>query len=203
MKKSYLLLLLPLLLFSLSVRAVVRTVDVSNFQFSPATLAVNVGDTIRWIWVNGTHTTTSLVIPPTAAAWDSPIRQSAQTFMYKVTVPGVYNYVCTPHAPNQAGTFTAAAVSGVSGVVTAEPAFVLKGSVVSDEFIINLDIVQGAQVNIQLYNLVGRLVRTYSDSRREAGTYQDTYPVSDLPKGLYLLAVKVGKQQTTRRLIVQ
>lgn len=128
--------------------------------------------------------------------------QASQTFLYKVTVAGTYNYECSPHAPNTAGSFTASAVSGV-GEIAATPVFALKGSVVTDEIIIDLDIVHAAQVNVQLFNLVGRLVRTYSNSRREAGTYQENYLVADLPRGLYLLAVKVGNQQTTRRIIVE
>lgn len=203
MKKIYLLFLLPLCFCSLQAYAVVRTVEVENFQFSPASLTVNVGDTIRWVWVSGAHTTTSSAIPAGAATWNKAMNQSSQTFMYRVTTAGIYNYVCTPHAPGMAGSFTASGVSGVSGAVPAEPAFVLKGSVVREEFIIDLDIARSAQVSIQLYNLVGRLVRTCSDARRETGTYQETYYVGDLPKGLYLLAVKVGNQQTTRRLIVE
>ncbi len=202
MKKSYLLLLLPLFLYSFLAQATVHTITVQNFQFTPSTLAVNVGDTIKWTWVNGSHTTTSLAIPAGATPWDHAMIQSSTLFLYKVTVPGVYNYNCTPHAPNMAGSFTAAAVSGI-GEIAAEPVFKLKGSVVTEEIIIDLDIIHSAQVNIQLYNLVGRLVRTYSEERRETGTYHDTYLVGDLPKGLYLLAVQVGNQQTTRRVIIQ
>lgn len=202
MKKTYLLFLLALFFCSLQAYAIVRTVTVQNFQFSPATLAVSVGDTIKWQWSNGSHTTTSLAIPAGAAEWDHPMSQSSQTFLYRVTKAGTYNYECTPHAPNMAGSFTASGVSGV-GEIAATPVFTLKGSVVTDEIIIDLDIIHATQVNVQLFNLVGRLVRTYSDSRRETGTYQERYLVADLPKGLYLLAVKVGNQQTTRRVIVE
>jgi len=84
-------------------------VTVANFSFTPSSLNVTVGDTVRWVWSSGSHTTTSNPgeIPTGAAAWDHPITSSNQTFEYKVTVAGSYNYVCTPHAPNMAGTFTA------------------------------------------------------------------------------------------------
>lgn len=202
MKKTYLLFFLPLFFCSLQAYAIVRTVTVQNFQFSPATMAVSVGDTVKFMWVNGVHTTTSLAIPAGATDWDRPMSQASQTFLYRVTVAGTYNYECTPHSPSMAGSFTASAVSAV-GEIAAAPVFALKGSVVTDEIIIDLDIIHGAQVNVQLFNLVGRLVRTYSNSRREPGTYQENYLVADLPKGLYLLAVKVGNQQTTRRVIIE
>ncbi len=203
MKKYYLLFLLPLLLVAAYANATVHTITVQNFQFSPSSITtVHVGDTIKWTWVNGSHTTTSEAIPAGAAAWNSPMSQNVTSFIYKVTVPGVYNYVCLPHMPDMSGSFTASIVSGI-GEIAAEPVFKLKGSVVTDEIIIDLDIIHAAQVNVQLYNLVGRLVRTFSDARREPGTYQENYWVADLPKGLYLLAIKVGNQQTTRRVIVE
>ncbi|MCX6306354.1 MAG: T9SS type A sorting domain-containing protein [Bacteroidetes bacterium] len=99
--------------FSLSSFAVKHVVSVGNFFFSPATVSVNVGDTMRWVWSEGTHTTTSTpgAIPSGAASWDAPITSTATSFEYKVTKAGSYAYVCTPHAPGMAGSFTATAVA--------------------------------------------------------------------------------------------
>jgi plastocyanin len=88
-----------ILLSSFDVHAVKWIVNVQNFSFSPSNLPnVAVGDTIRWVWVSGTHTTTSSTIPGGAASWDEPITSSNQDYEYPVTVAGTYNYVCTPHA---------------------------------------------------------------------------------------------------------
>ncbi len=89
--------------------AVKHQVMVGNFFFNPSSLNVYVGDTIRWVLSAGGHTTTSTpgAIPAGAASWDSPINSSNTSFEYKVTVAGSYAYVCTPHAPGMAGTFTA------------------------------------------------------------------------------------------------
>lgn len=46
-------------------------------------------------------------LPAGAATWNSPMTAASATFDYKVTVAGTYNYWCTLHAPNMAGTFTA------------------------------------------------------------------------------------------------
>lgn len=110
MKKMYFSLLLPVLLFcSLDAHAVVRDVTVASNTFTPATMTVNVGDVVKWTWVSGFHTTTSLSIPAGAAAWNSPITSNATTFSYTVTVVGNYNYECSPHSPSMAGSFTAVA----------------------------------------------------------------------------------------------
>ena len=85
-----------------------HTVQVANFQFTPVNIPnVLLGDKIRWVWVNGGHTTTSGSIPSGATSWDSNISSGSTFFEYTVTVAGTYQYVCTPHAPNMAGTFTA------------------------------------------------------------------------------------------------
>jgi plastocyanin len=37
-----------------NVKATIHTVQVANFQFTPASInTVSVGDTVRWIWVRG------------------------------------------------------------------------------------------------------------------------------------------------------
>jgi plastocyanin len=92
-----------------TVFAIKHNVNVGNYYFNPSSLNVTVGDTVRWVWVNGSHTTTSSTIPGAAASWDEPINNSNTSYEYKVTVAGTYNYVCTPHAGmGQVGSFTAA-----------------------------------------------------------------------------------------------
>lgn len=113
MKKSLLLVinLLTLLLFiSTASYAIKHTVNVGNYYFNPANLNVQVGDTIRWIWVQGSHTTTSTNIPVGAPAWDEPMNISNPVYEYRVSVAGVYNYLCTPHSSTQIGSFTATAI---------------------------------------------------------------------------------------------
>jgi hypothetical protein len=55
-------------------------------------------------------------VPGGAAIWDSPITSGFQVYEYKVTVAGTYNYVCTPHAPNMAGSFTASGAAPTLGL---------------------------------------------------------------------------------------
>jgi plastocyanin len=89
--------------------AVKHVVHVGNNFFNPTSLNVSVGDTIRWQWDAGNHTTTSGTIPSGAASWDEIINSSNLNYEYRVTVSGVYNYVCTPHAAmGMVASFTAA-----------------------------------------------------------------------------------------------
>jgi plastocyanin len=109
---SFVLALLSAVLINSVTFATTHVVSVSSFMFSPNTLSVSVGDTVKWQWVDGTHTTTSLTIPAGASSWDSPMTNANQTFSYRVAIAGTYNYQCTPHAGIMTGSFTASSSSG-------------------------------------------------------------------------------------------
>jgi len=95
MKKTFLLLLL--LCGCIEVFFVVHVVMVSNFQFSPKRVNAVVGDVIKWVWVNGSHTTTSQNIPNNAPSWSTSISSGNTQFKYRLRVAGTYNYICIPH----------------------------------------------------------------------------------------------------------
>jgi plastocyanin len=109
--------------------AVKHTVLVGNYYFNPSNLpSVNLGDTIRWEWVAGSHTTTSTSIPSGASTWDEPITFSNQVYEYKTTVAGTYNYVCLPHAGmGQVGSFTVQGAAPLAVTATANPGNVCIG----------------------------------------------------------------------------
>ena len=113
MKKVYLSLATFLVIqFSF---ATIHEVQVANFQFTPANINVSVGDTVKWTWIEGSHTTTSVTIPAGAATWDNPMTSGSTTFLYKVTVAGLYNYKCIPHAAfGMLGTINASGILPVT-----------------------------------------------------------------------------------------
>ncbi len=76
-------------------------------SFDPIGLLVKPGTTIRWMVQANVHTTTayhprndhhSLRIPEAATPWDSGyLVNPGDHFEVTLTVPGVYDYFCTPH----------------------------------------------------------------------------------------------------------
>lgn len=110
--------LLFLSLFSLamvSLHATTLTITVKNYSFTPADATINLGDTILFTWVNGEHTTTSTTIPSGAASWDRPMTSANTSYTYVPTVPGTYNYQCTPHvAMGHIGKFIVNGTSSIS-----------------------------------------------------------------------------------------
>src|SRR4051812_21943384 len=89
----------------------IHRIRVSNYQFSPKRINVVVGDVIRWIWVNGSHTTTSTSVPDGANSWSRSINRNNQRFSYTIRRAGTYRYHCIPHA-----------ALGMTGVIVASRA---------------------------------------------------------------------------------
>jgi plastocyanin len=137
---SRLFLLLVLLGSGRSVNATIVNITVGGASntFSPSSTTITLGDTIRWQWAGGSHTTTSLGIPASAAAWNQPMNSASTTFSYKPTQLGVYNYQCNPHAPAMAGTFTVSAptpvkMGNVAGKIDANGKAVLSWTTYTEE----------------------------------------------------------------------
>jgi spore coat protein A len=78
------------------------TVYVYNTEFSinpqggPVVPAViTQGDSIRWVWLQGGHTTTS--VTGSTEQWDAPINSANTTFARQFNTVGVFWYYCIPH----------------------------------------------------------------------------------------------------------
>jgi plastocyanin len=80
----------------LAAPAAAADVEVVDFDFMPGTTQIAVGDSVRWTFTNGGHTTTSSRGQPDR--WDSGTRGAGETFEKTFATPGRYEYVCRPHA---------------------------------------------------------------------------------------------------------
>src|SRR4030067_1858840 len=98
-----LLLLLILALLTVpasSVLATVHNVSIIDFAFSPATVTLNIGDTVRWTH-NGAffHTTTS-----NSLIWDSGTMSNGSIFDFQFNSSGSFPYRCSFHPLSMTGT---------------------------------------------------------------------------------------------------
>lgn len=99
------------------------TVYVYNTEFSintqggpVAPAVITQGDSIRWVWLQGGHTTTSVAGSP--EQWNQPINSSSTTYTRQFNTVGVFWYYCIPHGSDN-GDGTA---SGMSSTITVLPA---------------------------------------------------------------------------------
>ena len=100
MHKRLLLLWLALLvcLCPIAGNAVVHTVNMSGFSFSPLKTQVSPGDTVKWMNLSGVHTSETL--PTAAKVWNSGTMAAGDSFMVvfnAVDFPGPWPYYCLFH----------------------------------------------------------------------------------------------------------
>ena len=170
-------------------QATIWTVDVQNFSFSPNSLPdVKIGDTVRWIWVSGNHTTTSTTIPGGAATWDQPLNIEIQQFEYIPTVTGTYNYWCTPHSPGMAGSFTVSAAVGIADIESAGDILVSPNPF-KDNITIGTATNSDLQISeMKVIDINGKIVYS-SESQPMEAAEQKTIRLSNLSAGTYFLLV--------------
>ena len=88
------------------VRGATHSVEIGDGFFSPASLSVQVGDTVTWTNVDDSpHTVTS-------EAFDSGNLDAGQTFSFTFTEAGTFSYVCNYHDEMTASVTVAEAESG-------------------------------------------------------------------------------------------
>jgi plastocyanin len=182
-------------------QAVKHIVTQSGFTFNPNAITVNVGDTVRWEWTDGSHTTTSILVPTGADTWDSPLNSNNTFFEYEVLVAGSYGYKCTPHfGQNMIGGFLASAASSVKEVVIA-PTLTVSMDSQNNELFLNLTAGNGGFAVVKLIDISGRVVSTLVSEEIGAGPVSLKRDVSSLGRGIYFVHMKVGDRELTKKFI--
>ena len=88
------------------VRGATHAVEIGDGFFSPASLSVQVGDTVTWTNVDDSPHTVS------SAAFDSGNLDAGQTYAFTFTEAGTFSYRCNYHDEMTAGITVAKAASG-------------------------------------------------------------------------------------------
>jgi len=170
-KFTYLFLLFFASLLLNTARAAVFTVEVTNFSFTPGNLSLQSGDTVKWVWVSGEHTTTSTFVPSGAATWNNPINSESTQFEIQLKVSGTYHYHCSSNPGTMTGTITVAAGTEIpnfninSNPVNAYP------SPFSKTISISFTIQDNEETKISIYDITGKLIKVIADMNFEKGNY--------------------------------
>ncbi len=182
-----------LMVLSLQAIATIKVVTQQSNTFNPKVFNVAVGDTIRWVWTSGAHTTTSSNIPAAAASWDSPLTSSNNQFEYVVTVAGFYDYVCTPHASlGMVGSFTATGTLGISNEIVNNSLKIYPNPAVNLTNIMFNAGKAGTAV-LSVYDLLGNQVEKRELAVRP-GTNSQPLSVENILPGIYFIELRLDDQ---------
>lgn len=208
-KGLFLATLVAILIVSKISGATTISVAASNFVFTPAVVSATVGDTIKWTRTSGSHTTTcdgqaGTIRPAGAAPWNAPLTSGNPTFIYVITVPGKYAYICEPHAPDMAGVINAvpSSITQINEIVTGyeisqnypnpfNPSTKIRFSIPSNEF-----------VTLKIFNELGKEVESLVSSKLSAGTYEADWNASNLNSGVYYYRLQSGSFLQTRKMLL-
>jgi plastocyanin len=91
-----------LLMIGFPKAASATTFDVSiapdgDLAFSPSSVTIHPGDTVRWTFSSGGHSTTSGSPGMPNNLWDSGIRNQGAVFTHTFPSVGTFSYYCIPH----------------------------------------------------------------------------------------------------------
>src|SRR5947207_542035 len=90
------------------------TVTVGNggFFFTPSSVTIHPGDTVKWTWSSSGHSSTSGTPGHPTGIWDSGILNQGALFTHTFNSVGSFPYYCTPHGSfGMVGTVTVASAS--------------------------------------------------------------------------------------------
>lgn len=95
----------------------VVTVGSGGLSFSPSTLTINVGETVRWVWAGSNHNVVSGTVaadnkfcsPTDTNCATAPTSASGATYSHTFTTAGAYPYFCAPHR-----------LAGMTGTITVQ-----------------------------------------------------------------------------------
>jgi plastocyanin len=196
MKRNPPLLFVAALLMAVSSFATVHMVDVADFSFSPSSFTMHQGDTILWMWVSGTHTTTSTNVPSGANQWNSNINSTTSFFIYVPSRPGNYSYNCSIHPSQMTGSFT---VVSAAATPSSYPAAAFNLYPNPSPGPLHIQFSQpGLPASVTLTTFDGKSIFR-NDYNGLAETEID---LNDIPNGIYMISVEQNLFTNRKELVI-
>ena len=207
-----------MLLFANTLKAEVE-VKVRNFEFFPRDITVPRGETVKWVWEEGFHTTTNGTgssDPEAGTLWNEPMSSSNKTFSFMFNEEGLFPYFCIPHESiDMKGTITVEAPAGVGDGAGKGGGSLPRAIEVSQNypnpfnpstsFTVRIQEGEPQELALKVYSLRGLSIKTIYTGRISGGEYSFVWDGRSeageaLPSGIYLYSVKYGDQVITKKM---
>ncbi len=176
-----------------------------GFAYSPNSLNVSVGDTIKWQGDFSMHPLSSTSVPTGASSFH---QGSGSVFIYPITVAGTYLYQCDFHfSLGMIGSFTASVVTVTENDQTSfrPDAFKLEQNFpnpFNPATTISFDLPVQTYVSLKIYNIIGQEVTTIVNEDMTAGSYSRIWNASSMSSGIYFYRLQTKSFTDTRKLIL-
>lgn len=181
-----------------------HTVTVANFSFTPQTLTINVGDTVKWNNVLGTHN----VRADDFSFFSGAAAPAPWEFTHVFTAEGDNPYYCEPHG-GPGG-------SGMSGVVVVETPVSVENETIVDQFKleqnfpnpfnpstrISYSVPAVSFVNLVVFDMLGNEVEVLVNEEKQAGHYQIDFNAVELSGGVYFYKLTSNSFVDTKKMIL-
>ena len=204
--KNLLVLSLIVLILPMDIRAQKDTVKMVNFEFQPEQLTIEAGDTV--IWVNATsttHTTTSGTDCTADGTWNSGnMDAQGDIFSHVFDSAGDFPYYCIPHCGiGMTGKIVVQQSTGIARKSVGGGPEVVSMIVnpYQDQLLVEYKLNKPSAVTINLYNMLGERVRTFSFKGDASGNYQKILNLHELNEGVYLSSLMVNGKRIATQMI--
>lgn len=204
---KYTLFILVIALLSGTYAQANHTVQVANFSFTPKDITISVGDTVTFMWVSGSHTTTS---DSTAGpdSWNSPISSTIPTFKVVILYPGLHRYYCIPHGgPGGVGMSGTITANQIAPTEVKESNSVLTYSLEQNypnpfnpATTIKYSIPENSLVVLKVFNVLGEEVKTLVNEVKSRGSYSVSFNASELTSGIYYYQIRAGNYISVKKM---
>ena len=208
MKKAITSLLIILATTSISF-STTHTITNSGFTFSPSSLTINIGDTVKFV-LESIHSAREV----DEATWNANGTTSNGGFdlpdgggIVILNQTGTHYYVCTHHVSiGMKGTITVNAITDVKTI----------NGIIPDNFIlmqnypnpfnptttISFSLPYKSFVSLKVFDLLGREVATLVNEQKPAGTYTQKWNAQNFTSGIYFYRLQAGNYIETKKLIL-
>ncbi|MEJ2614765.1 MAG: T9SS type A sorting domain-containing protein, partial [Ignavibacteriaceae bacterium] len=183
-----------------------HVVQASDYVFTPANLTIMKGDTVKWIWIEGMHTTTSDTTEG-ATVWNALLDQSHPSFSYVFNNTGNFSYYCIYHVSfGMKGNITVGPATSVNSKNSIPGGYSLEQNYpnpFNPSTIIEYSLPKQSYVTLTVYNILGKDIMTLVNKQEDAGNYkvefnsQHAANGKPLTSGLYFYQIEatpVGNQ---------
>jgi plastocyanin len=199
---TFLLIILAGSAFSQTLHNVQAT---NSLVFTPSTLTITVGDTVRWTNTGGNHN----VVADDNSFTSGPPSSGPWVYEFVFTSVGVNPYYCVVHGgPGGAG---------MSGVITVEnPTSVNDDDITVKDFElkqnypnpfnpstkISFVIPVSSVVKLKVFNLLGNEITTLLHEQLFAGEHTVPFNAAGLSSGIYFYALTVNGNTKTKEMVL-